>query len=82
MKPHWVNVCERKPEEGKHLQVLVARGTNPGTYDIDYGEAKLTGDGWLFSAQPQYVTVVAWLESDRRLSTDELSQVVKDRIRF
>jgi len=82
MKPHWVNICERAPDKGKEVQVLVVHRTSPDSCDIGYGKAKLTVDGWLFSGVPEYTNLVAWLESDRSLSRKELSDVAKDCIRF
>ena len=82
MEPCWINVCEQEPEEGREVQVLVVQGTDRNGYDIGYGKATLTESGWRFSNTPQYPRVVAWLESDRFLSGNELSQVSKDRIRF
>ncbi len=82
MEPHWVNVFEREPVQGKEVQVLVVQRTTTNGYAIEYGRATLTPTGWLFGRSPHYTNVVAWLESDSSLSRDELSNVPKDRIRF
>lgn len=80
--PHWINLCEQEPPIGKDLQVLVVQTSGPGGYDIGYEDATLMENGWDFSGAPQYTHVVAWLESDRRVSLEELYQVPKTGIRF
>jgi hypothetical protein len=76
----WVNVCEREPTKDQELWVMVVSGR--GTDNAGYEMAKLTKSGWRFRAKPEYKKVVAWLESDRILSRQEVSDVPKDGIRF
>jgi hypothetical protein len=80
MDPCWVNICEREPTKEQELWVMVVSGM--GTDNIRYEMAKLTKSGWRFRAKPEYKKVVAWLESDRILSRQEVSDVPKCRIRF
>jgi hypothetical protein len=61
---------------------MVVQGAVSTGHDIEYSEAELTPHGWRFCGTPRYTNVVAWLESDRSLSRDELSKVPKDEIRF
>jgi hypothetical protein len=82
IEAHWVNLIDREPPKGKDMQVLVVQTSGPRSSDIGYEDAKLTDSGWVFSGTPQYRHVVAWLESDRRLTRDELSQVPKTAIKF
>jgi hypothetical protein len=84
MEPHWVNICDRKPDGGKEVQVLVIQRINLSEdHDIGYERAKLTAPNrWEFSQEPQYRNIAAWLESDRILSREELSNVPKGGIRF
>jgi len=88
MKPLWVNVVDRKPNQGCEVQVLVvhdsARGLTGGDiYDVEYGFAKYSSGGrWIFIDEPQYTWIVAWLESERRLDRSELENVPKDSVRF
>jgi hypothetical protein len=80
MDPCWVNMCERDPTKDEELWVLVV--SEMGTGDMGYERAKLTTSGWRFSAKPEYTKIVAWLESDRPLSRQEVSNVPKSGIRF
>ena len=77
MQPHWVSIYEREPQVGREVQLLLVG--NDGS--IGYGSATLTAGGWAFSSRPEYTSVVAWLESDRRLTREELSNVPKTSIR-
>ena len=73
METHWVNVREREPQLGKEVQLLLV-GKD---CSIGYGSAALKADGWAFRSRPEYPIVVAWLESDRCLTREELSNVPK-----
>ena len=80
MEPCWINFGEREPTENKEFWVMVVSGM--GTNNIGYEMAKLTRSGWRFQAMPKYKKIVAWLESDRLLSRQEVPDVPKDGIRF
>jgi hypothetical protein len=80
MNPHWVNTCERLPDNDKEVYVLVVHSRSG---DIDYAKAKLSRAAWVFSTKPPYSKVVAWLEPDNfSPSRDELSRVPKDKIKY
>jgi hypothetical protein len=80
MDPCWVSLCEREPTKDKEFWVIVVAGM--GTGDIGYGRAKLTTSGWRFPAKPKFSKVVAWLESDRSLTWQQVRDVPKGGIRF
>ncbi len=82
MQPHWVNQCERLPDYGKSVYVLVIQ-RHANSYDVGYAKATLSTTGWYFTTKPLYPEIVAWLEpSDQRMSEHELAHIPKDRIRF
>jgi len=82
MEPCWVSLCEREPAKGTEIWVLVVQGMATDSHDIGYEKAELTTSGWRLSAKPEYTRIVAWLESDRLLSRQEVSEVSKGGIRF
>ena len=80
MNPHWINTCDRLPDDDKEVYVLVVHRRSS---DIEYARAKRSEARWVFTTKSPYSKVVAWLESDNlSLSDNELSRVPKDEIRY
>lgn len=80
--PHWVNTCDRLPDNDKEVYVLVVR-TRKDSSDIGYAKVKRSHAGWVFVTKSPYEVIVAWIEADNiSLSESQLSSVPKDMVRF
>src|SRR5438093_10827557 len=85
VKPFWVDVSERYPEENRKVQLLLVgpADNDTGARNIEYATGTWSAGEWVFDPpMPTFTQVVAWLESDRLLTYDDVSSIPKNEIRY